>query len=170
MSSNSANRIQPLASQTGAALVPLAGHFYQLSYVVWDMEAAVEDLGKSFGVSFTLTAGQGDPALVSYKGKPSDVSVAMAFADLRGIELEIIRPVNRNNLYTDFLEQRGPGLHHVGFKIPGRQQYRNYCQLLLDNGNTALMEGSFTGETSVDFCYFDASAFGASVIELSYFY
>jgi hypothetical protein len=153
-----------------AMLVPMSDYFSQLSYVVADLDAAVSDFGRSFGVGFTRAKGEADPARVRYLGKPTNVSLGMAFADLRGIELEIIQPLNEHNLYTDFLEQHGPGLHHVGFKIPEHSLYRHYYDLLSANGSVPLMEGTFEGSIRVEFCYFDCSAFGAQVIELSHRY
>jgi catechol 2,3-dioxygenase-like lactoylglutathione lyase family enzyme len=152
------------------SLAPLATHFSQLGYIVSDIEAATAALRKSLGVTFTRA--EGSAALsdkVLYRGKPHAASALLAFADLRGIELEIIQPITKNNVFTEFLDAHGSGLHHAGFWIPDLEQYRMYYDLMVANGHTQLMQGRLE-DPGVEFCYFDCSAFGASVIEITHFF
>jgi hypothetical protein len=53
---------------------------------------------------------------LTYHGKPGNFRMNMAFAQAGNIELELIQPLSGENIYTDFVQQRGQGLHHIGIK------------------------------------------------------
>lgn len=50
---------------------------------------------------------------VTYKGKPSDWSALIAVTWIGDRQLEIIQPLKGPNIYYDFLEKKGEGLHHI---------------------------------------------------------
>ena len=51
----------------------------------------------------------------SLRGLPIDLRMKIAFVETPSIQLEFIQPLEPNNIYTEFLEQHGEGLHHVMF-------------------------------------------------------
>ena len=158
-----------LIQQTDGSLPPLATYFFQLGYVVSDLEVATETLGKSLGVTFRRAEGSAGPSdQLRYRGEPCTVSILLAFANLGGIEHEIIQPLSKPSLYTDFLDSHGAGLHHAGYKIPDHDQYQRYHRLLVANGCVPLMEGRVEKD-AVEVTYFDCSACGGSVIEIVHF-
>ena len=42
----------------------------------------------------------------------------MAFAELGPIEIALIQPLTGKSIWTDFLPEHGPGLHHIRFNVP----------------------------------------------------
>jgi methylmalonyl-CoA/ethylmalonyl-CoA epimerase len=53
-----------------------------------------------------------------YMGKPADFVYIIALADMPGYNLEIIQPISGLNVYTDFLNSHGEGIHHLLFDNP----------------------------------------------------
>lgn len=48
-------------------------------------------------------------------GKPG--KVRLCFADLGGIQLELIEPVEGRIFHSQHLDEHGEGLHHLGFRV-----------------------------------------------------
>jgi hypothetical protein len=138
--------------------------------VASDIEATTQAFSKNLGVTFVRDSGHSHASDVLFRGMPHSSSVLLAFADLNGTELEVIQPVSKGNIYTEFLDAKGPGLHHAGFQIPTIDQYRAYYDLLLENGNVPLLKGRIEEKFRVEFCYFDCTAFGAPFIEITHFF
>ena len=42
------------------------------------------------------------------------------------IELEIIQPLDGDNVYSDFLEKKGGGIHHIRFNVPDTDMLINH--------------------------------------------
>ena len=49
----------------------------------------------------------------SYRGKPADFVASISLSYLGDMQLELIEPVSGANVYSDFLRDNGPGLHHI---------------------------------------------------------
>jgi catechol 2,3-dioxygenase-like lactoylglutathione lyase family enzyme len=144
------------------AIETLAPHFFQVAYVVDDLEAAEDWFKKIWGVPVFLrmenvTLG----ALCTYRGKPADSSMHISLGYAKDVQIELIQSVRGPSLYTEFLERKGPGLHHVAFAVPN---FADTVERLKNSGLEAISEGYF--ETGTHFAYFDCEANGASVIEI----
>src|SRR5215469_5807729 len=102
----------------------LAPHLYQVSYIVRDMDATQEWFKRVLGVRHfgTFETFLGPDYNFRMKGKVHPgirIKVAMARVGARGeYELELIEPERGDNIYNEFLEQHGPGLHHVAYVVP----------------------------------------------------
>ena len=46
-------------------------------------------------------------------GKPIQVKAKIAWVNFGNVELELIEPQDQHSLYSDFLKEHGPGIHHV---------------------------------------------------------
>jgi len=80
-----------------------------------------------------------------------------------GQQLELIRPVSGANLYAEFLERNGPGMHHVGW-VPD-----NYEAALAKARELRIdipQQGGF-GELGMEFAYLEGGALG-SYVELMF--
>lgn len=95
-----------------------------------------------------------------YRGQPITSEWEMAFCSLGPIELELTQSLTPPNLYHDFLQEHGEGLHHIGFDIPDMdariERYENIGIHVLMSGRTA------TG----GFAHLDTTAVGGVIIEL----
>lgn len=46
-------------------------------------------------------------------GNPVQARAKIAWAHIGNVELELIEPQDQHGLYSEFLRERGPGIHHV---------------------------------------------------------
>jgi hypothetical protein len=53
----------------------------------------------------------------TYRGERGDFRMRLAFVETASIQLEFIEPLEGNNIYAEFLEQHGEGLHHILFEV-----------------------------------------------------
>lgn len=150
-------------------LPPLTRYFSQLAYVVADLDAAVATMRSALGATFSFSEGRGHPSEVRYRGQPHGVRSRLAFADLHGIELEIIQPLSDKNIFTEFLGSHGGGLHHAGFKVPDHDSFIRYRERMIANGIMPIVEGRIE-QDRVEFGYFECRAFGASILEITHFF
>jgi methylmalonyl-CoA/ethylmalonyl-CoA epimerase len=88
----------------------------QVGIVVEDMDKAVEHYASTFGIGpFRVIDGSMEGVL--WRGKPINVKLKVAFARSGPLQVELIQPVGGKNIYTEFLESNGEGLHHLGFQV-----------------------------------------------------
>jgi methylmalonyl-CoA/ethylmalonyl-CoA epimerase len=87
----------------------------QIGYVVKDVEKSVAEYSSRLGIGpwdiYTFCAPDLREAI--YRGKPIDHKFIIALVWNRTTQLELIQPVVGTNIYTDFLDRRSDGLHHV---------------------------------------------------------
>jgi methylmalonyl-CoA/ethylmalonyl-CoA epimerase len=145
-----------------AATAGLAPHFFQIAYVVRDIEASEAWFKQTMGVPiFTrlpnITLGEN----CEFRGKPADLSMHLSLGWLNGLQLELIQPVHGDSLYTEFLDAKGPGLHHVAFLVP---DYDATLADLQSKGLELILKGQLTPGN--EFAYFDCEGPGYSVVEI----
>jgi len=144
----------------------LAPNLFQVSYIVRDMDAAQEWFKRVLGVRHfgTFETFLGPDFNFRMRGKPHPgirIKVAMARVGARGAyELELIQPEKSDNIYNEFLEQHGPGLHHVAYVVP---DFGQAAAPVRAAGMRPLIEFENTGTKGA---YFDLSPAGGSVIEI----
>jgi catechol 2,3-dioxygenase-like lactoylglutathione lyase family enzyme len=144
----------------------LAPYLYQVSYVVRDMDATQEWFKKVLGIRHfgTFDVFMGNDYNFKMRGKPHPgigIKVAMARLGARGAyELEIIAPEAGDNIYNEFLDKHGPGLHHVAYVVP---DYEQAAAPVRAAGMTPLIEFDNGGSQGG---YFDCGPAGGSVIEI----
>jgi hypothetical protein len=92
----------------------------QVALVVEDLDAAVRRYWERFGIGpwriYTYQA----PLLkqMTYRGRPHDYRMRLALAQMGDVMIELIQPLSDENVYTEHLRRKGPGLHHVGIVVP----------------------------------------------------
>jgi len=145
-------------------LETLAPHFFQVAYVVRDLPAAEQWFQKVMGVPRFLRMENvtlGDTC--RYRGRPANSSMHLALGYVRDTQIELIESVRGPSIYTEFLDAKGPGLHHVAFAVP---DFGAALAQLRAGGLEPVLEGALDTGMRVDFAYFDCETAGASVIEL----
>ena len=94
----------------------------QIGIVVKDLHAFTQELTRLFGIGpfriFEWPLEGVDPQ-ATYHGQPGNYRLLLAFATVGKIQLEIIQPLEGQNIYSDFLRDRGPGIHHFRLSIHG---------------------------------------------------
>jgi catechol 2,3-dioxygenase-like lactoylglutathione lyase family enzyme len=147
---------------TNAIPDAIAPYFVQVGYVVRDLEAAEAWFERTLGMPSpfrmeNVTFG----ADCSYRGRPYDAAVHISLGYLGEMQIELIQPVRGASLYTESLEQKGPGLHHVAFDVP---DFSATVDALCKSGLELVAQGRM-GPGS-EFAYFDCEAHGTSLIEI----
>jgi len=100
-------------------------HIVQIGVVVTDLDAAMANLTRLLGVGPWRVV-EGPPAETLdrqfYRGGPAHFRNRWGFADLGAVELELIQPLEGPSIYTEFLQQRGPGIHHLRWNLDDNAQ------------------------------------------------
>jgi methylmalonyl-CoA/ethylmalonyl-CoA epimerase len=88
----------------------------QVCIVVEDMDRAIEYYRSIFGIG-PFRVMDIDLEDVLQRGKPISTKIKVAFARSGPLQVELIQPVKGENIYTEFLDSKGEGLHHLGFRV-----------------------------------------------------
>ena len=140
----------------------LAPYFFQVAYVVRDIAEAETRFQQWLGVpSWFRMDNMEFGADCSYRGRPSDSAAHLSVGWLRDTQVELIEPLRGESLYREFLEAKGPGLHHIAFDVP---DFAATIAALSEAGLELLAKGR-VGPGS-EFAYFDCETAGASVVEI----
>jgi methylmalonyl-CoA/ethylmalonyl-CoA epimerase len=98
----------------------------------------------------------------SYYGSPGNFKFRIAFTQIGPIELEIIQPLEGKNIYQDFLESHGEGLHHLLFDVEDIDQLKKGLEPLGIN-----MIQSGTGiRPGTTWAYWDTASLVGFIIEV----
>jgi extradiol dioxygenase family protein len=132
---------------------------YQLGYVVRDVEKACRYYESVFGTgpfSDVIDVNM-DGALL--RGKPVETTIKVAFVQSGDVQIELIEPVVGENLYTEFLEMRGEGIHHLAYKVDDMETVKAVY-------TEKVGEPVFSRDMGImEFAYFDTSEVGGLMIE-----
>jgi len=103
---------------------------------------------------------------MTYHGKPARHRFRVALTMVGPMQLELIQPVEGENIYSDFLREHGEGLHHVGHvKVDNSSEA---LVALEKAGLRCLQSGRVAGGqyAGVGFAYMDAVNTLGTIIEL----
>ncbi len=75
----------------------------------------------------------------TYHGKQGNFRLLLGFGTIGNIQIEIIQPLEGQNIYSDFLEERLPGLHHFRFTV---SDFEERCTFLEKNGIEKISSGT----------------------------
>ena len=132
---------------------------YQLGYVVADIEKACRYYESIFGTgpfSEVIDVNM-DGALL--RGKPVETTIKVAFVQSGDVQIELIEPVVGKNLYTEFLETRGEGIHHLGYQVEDMAAMKAVF-------SDKVGEPIFHRDMGImEFAYYDTSEVGGLMIE-----
>jgi methylmalonyl-CoA/ethylmalonyl-CoA epimerase len=100
---------------------------------------------------------------LTYHGRPGDFAFKSALADMPTVMWEVIQPLSGPNIYSDFLNQSGEGVHHLLFECNG-MSWDEKVQGLEGAGYKCIQSGKWLGKTS--FAYFDTSPNVGTLLEI----
>ncbi len=133
---------------------------YQLGYVVRNVEKACEFYEAIYGVGPFQVIPDVDMGGAILRGKPVETRIKVALAKSDKVEIEFIQPLQGKNLYTEFLDAKGDGIHHLGFVVDDMNSWK--AQFAARG-----FEPVFHRDMGVmEFAYFDTSAVGGLMLEL----
>ena len=138
--------------------------FIHASIVVRDIEKAIAHFD-SLEVG-PFPAFLGGPGMTfsgkTVRGKPVeyDMDLRLAKSQLGGIGFELIQPLKGETVYTEFLEKKGEGLHHLAYTV---EDFDAEVAEMQKRGFKIVQTGAMPNSR---WAYFDTDKVGGMLIEL----
>lgn len=141
-----------------------------ISFVVRDIDKSMENMWKTFGIGpWTIKTVTADMfSHMSYHGKPGrfNFKIARTQNKLGGIYIELLQPLEGDNIYRDFLNEHGEGIQHVGHhKVDSKEEFDESMKALEDAGFPCLASGLFKNTA---FAYFDTKKVMNTILEMTW--
>ena len=94
----------------------------QIGMVVDDAERMVANykdvLGFTIPEAYHIT-GRYDETGATYYGQPTDGRCKLCVFNIGAVSVEFLQPLDGESVWRDFLDQHGPGIHHIAFPAVG---------------------------------------------------
>lgn len=107
------------------------------------------------------------PDTCSYRGEPADFVADISLSYLGEMQLELIAPVRGPNIYRDFLQDSGPGLHHICVAAADADDFEAMLATGVGHGATVVQQGVMPG--GIRFAYLSAAQDGVPFVEIAHF-
>jgi catechol 2,3-dioxygenase-like lactoylglutathione lyase family enzyme len=142
-----------------------SGPITQICWVTDDIDATERLLGEQFGVGAwtRIPDVEFGAETTTLRGEPVRFVAHISLGYAGELQLELIQPVEGPTIHSEFLAERGPGLHHVCFAV---DDVDVACAAAETAGVPVLMRGSMM-DGEIEFAYVDGSAAGAPYVELA---
>lgn len=95
------------------------GSIDQVAVVVRDLDQAMARYWSQLGIGpwDVYTYGPHRLPIMTFRGQDQPYVMKLALAYVGPTMYELIEPVTGPNIYEEFLQQRGEGLHHLGYYV-----------------------------------------------------
>jgi catechol 2,3-dioxygenase-like lactoylglutathione lyase family enzyme len=117
----------------------------QVCVIVDNVEKYAQQYAKIFGVEvpeeYHYTAGH-DETVATYYGQPTEARAKITAFSMGDIEFELLEPIGGPSVWKDFLDEHGPGVHHVAFRVKGTD---HVAESFAVHGFEVSQQGLFTG-------------------------
>ncbi len=143
---------------------PIAGigeTIHQICFVTNDLESTQRFLHDHMGTGRFRVFEDIRFDDLTYRGQPADFRIDLSLAYAGDTQFEVIQPLSGSSLYQEFLEARGPGLHHLGFLV---DDFDGAAATYAANGYEVAQSGTFGASTR--FAYYDTEAACGAIMEL----
>lgn len=107
-------------------------------------------------------AAEPDVAKATYLGQPANVGCKIRMFKFGNIDLEFLQPGPEPSAWRDFLDQHGPGCHHIAFRTRNLTQKNAYLE---GRGHKLLQRGETDGAKG-RYAYYDTEPQLGVLIEL----
>ena len=140
----------------------------QIAWVTADLDATETALTGLLGVRkwVRIPDVHFAPDSCSYLGKPADFVASISLSYLGDMQLELLSPVRGENIYSDFLRDHGPGLHHICVEAESPEQFDAALAEAAAQGAPVVQQGVMPG--GIQFAYISAPQAGVPYIEIAY--
>ncbi len=114
----------------------------QIGILVHNIEEAGKKYAEFFGMEVPPIVTSGEPEVVKgkYLGEPSEAKCKLMFFDLDNMQIELIQPDELPSVWRDDLNQKGEGIHHVGFQV---KHSKDLAKKLEEDGIQTRMVGEY---------------------------
>ena len=106
------------------------------------------------------------PHSCTHRGEPADFVAHISLSYAGDTQLEVIEPVSGTSVYSEFLDQSGPGLHHVCTPAADPDAFDAMCAAAGERGADILTRGTMPG--GMQFAYVSAPDAGVPYLEIAY--
>ncbi|MCV7165195.1 VOC family protein [Mycobacterium stomatepiae] len=106
------------------------------------------------------------PDSCSYRGKPADFVASISLSYLGDMQLELIEPVSGENVYSEFLRDSTPGLHHICMEVESPEQFDAALADAANHGAEVVQQGVMPG--GIQFAYLAAPHAAVPFVEIAY--
>ena len=130
---------------------PLPWIVDHIGIAVPDIDAAIALYASTAGTSVTL------------REKLIDRGVELAFLNTGGTKLELLMPLNNDTPIARFLSKRGPGLHHVCYKV---DNIRHEMERLVQQGAKLIDTTPRPGASGTIIAFLEPQSFSGVLTEL----
>ena len=142
----------------------------QVCIVVHDITKSMKAMWDTFGIGpWDIYTRDSDSLTdTTYHGKPAEFKfkVARNHRKLGGIEIELIEPVEGDNIYRDFLKEHGEGIQHLGWQIADSLEDFVATSRRLEGAGFPCIMGGRTPNGA--FGYFDTTKVLNTVLEVNW--
>lgn len=114
----------------------------QVAIVVENLELVAQNYWKILGIGPWAVFNWEAPLVYDrkYYGKAAWAREKIALAQVGGVQLELVQPVDGPSIYGDYLKQHGEGLHHLNFLVDDVEET---AAILEREGFPSLQSGKF---------------------------
>lgn len=140
----------------------------QIAWVTRDLNATETALTGLLGVKKWIRMPEVHfaPDTCSYLGRPADFVASISLSYLGEMQLELIEPVRGPNIYSDFLRDCGPGLHHICVEAENAGQFAAMLAAANEHGATVVQQGVMPG--GMRFAYVSDPRAGVPFVEIAH--
>src|SRR6201993_4716561 len=119
----------------------------QIAWVTHDLDATETALTGLLGVKkwVRLPDVHFAPDACSYLGRPADFVASISLSYLGDMQLELIAPVRGPSIYSDFLRDHGPGLHHICREADSAEDFAAALVAATEQGAAVVQRGVMPG-------------------------
>jgi methylmalonyl-CoA/ethylmalonyl-CoA epimerase len=123
---------------------PAFTEIMQIAICVRDLDATIRHYEDDFGIGpWTRwdTSPESFPEQYEH-GQRSQTSTRCAAVYIGSVMLEVFQPVSEDSIFTQFLEEKGEGVHHIGVRAV---DYDTLIANQAKRGNTFPLQGHIDG-------------------------
>jgi catechol 2,3-dioxygenase-like lactoylglutathione lyase family enzyme len=116
----------------------------QIAWVTADLDATERTLTDLLGARkwVRMPAVHFGPDTCTYRGRPADFRADISLSYAGEMQLELIAPVSGESIYTEYLRDSGPGLHHIAIEADGAEELAKAVE------QRGVMPGAWSSPTS----------------------
>ena len=134
----------------------------QLGFVVRDTDATARYYEQVFGLG-PWTIMEGETTDCTNRGEPVKIRGKIGIAQVGAVQFELIQIMEGESIHSEFLQERGEGLHHIGFYVRDLGARLEACK---EAGSDVLQKGTIKqGPITIHYAYLDTVSIGGVVFE-----
>lgn len=140
----------------------------QIAWVTYDLDATETALTGLLGAKkwVRMPEVHFGPDACRYRDGPADFVASISLSYLGDMQLELIQPVRGENIYSDFLAESGPGLHHICVEVQDPDSFADAVAAATEQGATVVQQGVMPG--GMRFAYVAAPRAAVPFVEIAH--